>query len=47
MRRRARKRDFRGGSISDFFNKIDVKRASDGERGKKLAKLAFRGVSRS
>jgi hypothetical protein len=28
MRRRARKRDFRGGSISDFFNKIDVKPSS-------------------
>jgi hypothetical protein len=27
MTRRARKRDFRGGSISEFFNTIDVNRS--------------------
>jgi hypothetical protein len=35
MTRRARKRDFRGGAISEFFNSIDVKRSSRNRGGRR------------
>src|SRR5580704_18789546 len=39
MTRRARKRDFRGGSISEFFNTIGGERAYKGRVGKDRSPL--------